>query len=568
MFFGANIAGAYSHSISGTTSSKGSFMGSSGFSQAIHGMNKKAAIWIAVVGGMLSIAAPIVFSIYLAWKHNLNNQINFTASIAQEVLRKSEEGIGQMDIIYQALAKAEVLEPCSNEGIRLMGKLNLLAEQVQTVGYVENNALVCSAYGLHHIPLGQPTFITPMGTKVWTSHELPILPGTKFLILTPKGAGYTVIILPKTFLNVFSNNPHVSVGLYSLSAKRMIVGRGALEAQWLDRLGQQHQTQFTDNDQFVVIQRSSKFEVASVTAQPIAQVNQGLYETAFFLVPIGVLAGSMLALAVFHLARQQMSLPAVLKVAIKRKEFHLHYQPIVDLQTGKWVGAEALIRWRRPTGEMVPPDVFVKAAEEAGLIQEITGLVMEMVALDARHLFIKRPGTHIAINLSAADIESRAIITALERLTRQTHAGPGNLLIEATERGLMRADIAKEILRDIRAMGIHVAIDDFGTGYSSLSYLEKFEIDYLKIDKSFVDTLGKDSATSQVVPHIIEMAKSLQLTMVAEGVETQTQADYLRAHGVQLAQGWLYAKPMPYAEFEARLLADDGAGSFAAPQHK
>lgn len=529
-------------------------MGKLGFSSPVLGMNKKAAICMAVVGGLLAIAAPIVLSMYWAWKYNLGIQVEFTDSIAQEVLRKSGEGVSQMDAIATALVDARDPDPCSPENIRLMGTLNLKSDQVQVVGYVEDNTMLCSAYGRHHMALGPPTFTTPLGTKVWTAQELPILPGTAFLIMAPKGLGYTVVILPKAFLNVFTDDPHISMGLYSLSAQRIIVGRGAFEPQWLERLGTAQQVQFIDKANFVVIRRSSNFEFASFAAQPVAKVDEGLYKTAIVLVPIGVLAGGLLALTVLHLARQQMTLPAVLKVALKRKEFLLHYQPVVDLQTGQWVGAEALIRWRRPTGEMVPPDVFIRAAEEAGLIQEITAQVMEMVGQDAYQFFPHHPDFHIAINLAAADLESRGTLEGLAKLSKETAARDRNLLVEATERGFMKADVASDILREIRGMGICVAIDDFGTGYSSLSYLATFEFDYLKIDKSFVDTLGRNSATSQVVPHIIQMAKSLKLTMIAEGVETSAQAQYLREHGVQFAQGWLFARPMPFAELVAGLL--------------
>ena len=530
-------------------------MGIFDFLRSLPGREKRAAVWIAVVGGLLSIAAPIALSVYLAWKHNLSNQIEFTASIAQEVLRKSADSVDQMADIFAALGRAGAAAPCSPENITLMGRLNLQSEQIQLVGYVKDNTFLCSAYGHHDILLGPANFTTPRGTRVWTAQELPISPGTQLLVLTQKGTGYTVAMLPKTFLNVFADDPHISAGLYSLSSKRVIVGRGVFDPRWLERLGNAQQVQFTDQDHFVVVRRSSRFEFASFASEPLAKVHQGLYATAFVLVPIGVLAGALLALTILHLARQQLTLPAVLKVALKRREFILHYQPVVDLQTGAWVGAEALIRWRRATGETVPPDVFIKAAEEAGLIEELTAQVMEMVGEDVRQFFAHHQDFHLAINLSAADLGSRATLEGLAKLSQQTGARRGNLLVEATERGFMQEDVVTDILREIRAMGIHVAIDDFGTGYSSLSYLETFELDYLKIDKSFVDTLGRNSATSQVVPHIIEMAKSLELTMIAEGVETQAQARYLREHGVQLAQGWLFARPMPFAQLWAGLSA-------------
>lgn len=523
-------------------------MGDTGLSRQSPGADKKKAIRIAVGAGLLAIAIPIVFSIYWAWKLNLTNQIEFTTSVAKEVLRKSSEGIQQMDRITASMVRSGMADPCSAESQRLMGTLNLQADQIQAVGYVKDNTLHCTAYGEHHIFLGAPTFITPLGSKVWSAHELPMLPGSSFLIVAPRARGYAVVILPKTFLDVFADNEHMSLGLYSLSAKRVIVSRGVFKPEWLDRLGDAQQVQFVDDDHFVVLRRSGKFEFASFVAEPVIQVNEGLYRMAAILVPFGVIAGTLLALAVMHLARQQLSLAGALKVAIKRKEFVLHYQPIVDLQTGQWVGAEALIRWQRPMGETVPPDVFIKAAEKAGLIREITAQVIEMVGHDAQDFFARHPHFHIAINLSTDDLESRATIQQLAQLCQQLGASRGNLMVEATERGLMKADIVKDILTEIRSMDIYIAIDDFGTGYSSLSYLETFELDYLKIDKSFVDTMGSDSASSQVAPHIIEMAKSLNLTMIAEGVETPAQAAYLRARGVQLAQGWLFAKPMPFAQ--------------------
>lgn len=170
--------------------------------------------------------------------------------------------------------------------------------------------------------------------------------------------------------------------------------------------------------------------------------------------------------------------------------------------------------------------------------------MIEIVGKEAVHLFRDNAGFHLAINMSASDFHDKKTFGLLEELISETGARNGSLVIEATETSLLNSDRAKDVIEKVHAKGILVSLDDFGMGYSSLSYLEKFKFDYLKIDKSFVDKIGTDAPTNSVVLHIIEMAKAMDIKMIAEGVETEEQAAFLRARGVQYAQGWLFGRPM------------------------
>ncbi len=291
-----------------------------------------------------------------------------------------------------------------------------------------------------------------------------------------------------------------------------------------------------------------------MAALPVSYLDRRTRAFAWILLPAGLVTGVALALVALLLARRQRSLVTVMRSALRRHEFFLVYQPIVELETGKWVGAEALLRWRRSSGEMVPPDVFIQLAENNGLIGQVTEYVLQRVAREAGALLRSDAGFHLALNLSAFDMHSGRIVGLLDGLAAELQIEPNQLVLEVTERGFLQADLARAVVQTLRARGFQIAIDDFGTGYSSLSYLETFSVDSLKIDKSFIDKIGTESAASGVVSHIIGMAKSLRLAMVAEGVETQAQADYLRASGVQFAQGWLYSKPLPLDALKAGLL--------------
>ncbi|MGH8075784.1 MAG: EAL domain-containing protein [Lysobacter sp.] len=252
----------------------------------------------------------------------------------------------------------------------------------------------------------------------------------------------------------------------------------------------------------------------------------------------------MALIPILLLARRHTSLPALLRNGLRRRQFFLHYQPIVELATGRCVGAEAVIRWQRHDGSFVRPDLFIPVAEECGLIRKVTARVMELLRHDATTILDAYPDLMISFNLAPEDMRSEQILDELRELLDTKNVHPENLHIEMTERGILNTDHAREIVQAIRELGIRVAIDDFGTGFSSLSYLTTFEVDYLKIDKAFVDPIGTAAATSQVAMHIIKMAKELNLMMIAEGVETEEQATILRNAGVQYAQGWLFAKAM------------------------
>ncbi len=192
---------------------------------------------------------------------------------------------------------------------------------------------------------------------------------------------------------------------------------------------------------------------------------------------------------------------------------------------------------------MIGPASFIPLAVESGVITQITRVVMDIVARDLPRLLENDPDFRVAINLSATDLRSMNTLQLLKDLLRKSGASPRHIVIEATEHSFLQGEEAREVIKGIRNLGFHVAIDDFGIGYSSLSCVQNLDLDILKIDKAFVDTIGTDGATSQVVSHIIDMAHSLRMRMVAEGVETELQAEFLHDRGVDFAQGWLFGKP-------------------------
>ncbi len=254
-------------------------------------------------------------------------------------------------------------------------------------------------------------------------------------------------------------------------------------------------------------------------------------------------------------AVDRMALERDLRAAIAEDQLCLHYQPVVDLRDERIVSAEALVRWNHPERGMVPPDAFIAVAEATELIVPLGECVLRRACADnaawqARGL----PRIRVAVNVSVRQLAEDTLQSAVRRALLDHQLSPRFLGLEITETSVMESDEHwPRVLADLSELGLKLSMDDFGTGYSSLSYLRRLSFDTLKIDQSFVRDLETSSEAQAIVRAILAMARALGMGTIAEGVETQAERDWLRDAGCDLAQGYLFSKPLPVEAFEKLL---------------
>jgi len=264
--------------------------------------------------------------------------------------------------------------------------------------------------------------------------------------------------------------------------------------------------------------------------------------------------------------KRRMLLETALRRAVMLKSFALHYQPQINLDTGEFVGVEALVRWRSEDGTTLLPGDFIAVAEETGLINEMGEWVLREGCRQAKAWRDQgMPPLRMAINLSARQFLGRDLVEQVKHALKQTGLEARYLELEITESVAMHsAENTLRTLKELKALGVRIAIDDFGTGYSSLGYLKRFPVDTLKIDRSFVKGIGGNVEDSAIVRAVITVAKSLNLSVTAEGIETAEQLEHLRALGCDHGQGYYFAKPMASDRVPALLMATAPWGAATA----
>jgi diguanylate cyclase (GGDEF)-like protein/PAS domain S-box-containing protein len=261
--------------------------------------------------------------------------------------------------------------------------------------------------------------------------------------------------------------------------------------------------------------------------------------------------------AMHDTALKRLELKADLQRAIEHEEYQLHYQPVIELETGRISGVEALVRWIHPVRGLVPPLDFIPLAEETGLIVPIGLWVMREAcrfAVELQERFPSDPPLHMAVNLSARQIARPELVDEVRGTLAETGLEPHSLILEITESVMMQdMELSIERLSALKQIGVQLAVDDFGTGYSSLNYIRRFPVDILKVDKSFVDGVSEGGEASALTAAVIELASILNLKPVAEGIERADQLQRLLELRCDLGQGFFFAKPLPGEELTALL---------------
>lgn len=520
---------------------------------------------VSLVTGVLILAIilPVALSIWLATqqaKEQFYSELdNFSVRVlarVQQVADQAREALKEAD--------AHTATTCSPEHLLTMRRIVYTHRYIQEVLWLREGIPQCSSLEEHQVSATFPTpdHLTADGYRTWLTSVSDL--GLKHKMTAMGSEHHVVMIDPVSFIDVIPlGHEEIHTLLFGTKRDQIIISSKPLNADVWEKIKHQNAETLTLNSTVYRLHRIPELGLAIVTWSSTLPLQNKLHQQLMLWLPIGLFTSLLASFLLLRLLRRLRSPRNGMLDALNSHAIQVYYQPIISLQSGKIVGAEALARWKQPDGSFLSPDIFIPLAEQTGLITRLTEDIVRKIFADLGNWLRRRPEIHISINLSVDDLRSPKLPLLLQEQLQLWGISAQQIILEITERGFVDPQTTLPVIAGYRQAGHRISIDDFGTGYSSLSYLQKLDVDTLKIDKSFVDTLEYELLT----PHIIEMAKALNLATVAEGVETESQRDWLRMHGVQYAQGWLYSKALPKETFilwaENNLKADSAPSGIA-----
>ncbi len=500
-------------------------------------MRRWRLIFLGAVGAICLTAAAFVAAALISFNVAVSAQRSRVADDADAALAHVAKVYAEATFALREIATADAA-PCSPAHIRDMLQLTEMSPVVVNIGYGAGDVVECNSWGPlpYLLKKAKATESMPDGTGVAVNWR-PTSFGTDRSMLILRNGAYSIVVDQLRFYRDWVGAGGSVVESVSLASgtplKASYAESGVPQTAAADAVRSS-----VAGDGFVV-----------TVSQPSISFTGYLDSQRSLLMPLAIVLALFFGLLALLWLRQRLSIAGEFRAAVHRHEISAHYQPVVELATGRCVGAEALARWRRADGSYVPPDVFIPMAERAGLIANVREQIMAAVIRDLGRWLKDNAEVHISVNLSASELTSGRIGQEFEETFRSSGVDCRQIWLEVTETGIIDMGEARPTLVELRRRGHRLAIDDFGTGYSGLSYLQQLTVDVLKVDRCFVEVIGSDAATRGVTELVIGLAHQLDLDVVAEGVETEAQATYLRDKGVAYAQGWLFSRPLPADRF-------------------
>lgn len=505
-------------------------------------MSRARIVRIGVIASLLGGALVLAGTGFLAWQLVLQHTTERLETLARLASERADATFAQAAAALRDLNRS-TLPPCSVDGIEQMRLVAIDTLAVKAVGYVEEEVFVCSSWGpVDRLETRWPEdFRTREGLGVSINVQPFVTPAKPMLAL--RDAAFNLLIEPEHFLET-SLAPGVSLALGTPTGHWLGMPAAGF-AQVLTRIHSEPHSGLQGGYVYARVAHGNWQTVAAVTR---GEMLRDLWRELLMLTPLGLLLSGLWCWVVARRVRTCLSPLAMLTRGVANEEFTAFYQPILDLRDGRCIGAEALVRWRRADGSVDMPESFLPLAEASGLVESITAQVISTACRELGTCLASGQLQHVSINLSALDVASGRFLPRLLEARQRAGVAAQCIWLEVTESSLLSIDAAHRTLLQSREAGHPIALDDFGTGYSSLQYLRRLPLDLLKIDRSFVQSLSA-GAPCPVTDHTIAMARQLNLLMVAEGIETDEQLQYLRQRGVQYGQGWLFGRAMPFDEF-------------------
>jgi len=465
-------------------------------------------------------------------------------ALEQSTHLTAEEAIRQFDLMLDNTAQAarELLplagQPCDDVKLALREQVTR-RPFVRSTNLVWDDNLYCSSlFGDYQEKVNVGDYTQG---KLWLMNGNPVTPDTALLVYR---------------LSEGKQGALTTLDGYHLSNVLRLIGRNTLlllqvGPNWLSADGKVHEDALPTLP--VAESRLTSSRYAFTVSAGFAEGETWRYMGSEYppLFSLLIFFGAVSGL-IGHVLQKRSSSPShELQRALEAAEFVPYFQPVVHGANKQWSGAEVLMRWNHPKEGLVRPDLFIPFAEHSGLIVPMTRSLMQQTAQLLAPVSASFNGPfHVGINITASHCKDLELVEDCREFLNAFSPGAIHLVLELTERELIvPTAITLQLFEQLHALGVMIAIDDFGTGHSSLGYLRQFNVDFLKIDQSFVAMIGADALSRHILDSIIELSAKLDLGIVAEGVETEEQSDYLTAHGVNFLQGYLYGRPMPGADF-------------------